>query len=96
MSLLEEAKLKYPVGTKFKGLYSGKIISEIKNHDEYLGYSHVDIVNFYIVDPIGDCNGACVYNNGRWAEIISLPKIKTVKTKKDNYLIKLFKKLKIK
>jgi hypothetical protein len=96
MNLLEEAKLKYPVGTKFRVVGFLHDIRTVKNHYKY-EFVKDDIINFFTEETTSDCNGAMVYKDGVWAEIISLPKRKTVKVnKKDNYIINLFKKLKIK
>jgi len=94
--LLRKARIRYPVGTKFKIVHMPKHIVEVKNHDPYPVHDE-NYINFYINKPLLDCEGACVYQYGKWAEIISLPETKTVKVnKKDNYIINLFKKLKIK
>lgn len=90
--LLEEAKKRYPIGTKFRTVGFLHDIKTVKNHYKY-EFVKDDIINFFTEETTNNCNGAMVYRSGNWAEIISLPEIKT---KKDNYIIKLFKKLKIK
>jgi hypothetical protein len=64
LSLLEQAKLKYPVGTKFKNAYNGRsdrnFIFEIKNQN-IIRACHLGITD--------GCNQWLFYNN-QWAKIV--------------------------
>jgi hypothetical protein len=92
--LLKEAKRRYPIGTKFRIVHSPDIVCEVKNHEPYPVHDE-KFINFYITNAIVGCEGASVYKDGKWAEIISLGYV--IPTDEDyKYLIKLFKKLKIK
>jgi hypothetical protein len=92
--LLEEAKRRYPIGTVFKVVHNPNDICEVKNHEPYPVHDE-KFINFYIAKPIFGCIGASVYKDGKWAEIVSLGVV--IPTDEDyKYLIKLFKKLKIK
>ena len=92
--LLEEAKRRYPVGTIFRVVHNPTNVCEVKNHERYPVHNE-SFINFYIVNPIEGCEGASVYKDGKWAEIISLGYV--IPTDEDcKYLIKLFKKLNIK
>jgi len=66
--LLEEAKLRYPVGTKFRVAHLPNNICVVKNHEEYPYVK--DHINFYIVEPMHGCYAGSVYADGKWAEII--------------------------
>lgn len=92
--LLEEAKRRYPIGTVFRVVHLPDNVCEVKNHDPYPVHDE-NYINFYINKPLLDCEGACVYQYGKWAEIISLGYVIPI-DKDYKYLIKLFKKLKIK
>ena len=66
--LLEEAKRRYPVGTKYK--------SVIPNDREYT----VDEQSFSLRNANhvwGEANKGSLYDNGKWAEIISTPEVST-------------------
>lgn len=89
--LLKEAKRRYPVGTIFRVVHNPNNVCEVKNHEPYPVHDE-KFINFYITNPIGTCEGASVYKDGKWAEIVSLPYI----AEDLSYLVKLFKKLKIK
>lgn len=89
--LLEEAKKRYPIGTKFKVVHSPNIIATVKNHNQYEFVKH-NLINFFTVEKYNECEGASVYDNGNWAEIVSQPSIKIENT---NYLSKFLKKLNI-
>ena len=92
--LLKEAKRRYPIGTVFRIVHTPDNVCEVKNHEPYPVHDE-RFINFYIVNPIGECEGASVYKDGKWAEIISLGYV-TPTNEDYKYLIKLFKKLKIK
>lgn len=68
--LIEEAKLRYPIGTKFKLVHVTGQQSTVKHHnikhrDNYLSLgSGCKESNFYT---------ETLYYDGRWAEIISKP-----------------------
>lgn len=66
--LLEEAKRRYPIGTKFKSAYSGDE-RKIKN----ISF----IFDGYGKDIYETNTGNYVYYNGKWSEIIELPKSNT-------------------
>lgn len=59
LSLLEQAKLKYPKGTKYISSYIGNK-AEVTGDLEYIAKS----------DQITDGNGGSVYLKGKWAEIV--------------------------
>lgn len=67
--LLEEAKRRYPIGTVFKVVHIPSNICEVKNHETY-PVRNEKIINFYITNPVGNCEGASVYKDGKWAEIV--------------------------
>ncbi len=71
-SLLEEAKRRYPVGTKVKSIvagYSGKITS---HKERATGANQIWFEGKHIDDQ-RDIN-ILIYDNGKWAEIISTSK----------------------
>ena len=69
LSLLEQAKLKYPIGTKFKVVHLSTMILTVKNHEDY--YFQTDkIVNLNVEENINGCTGGSVYYKGKWAEIV--------------------------
>ncbi len=88
MTILEEANLRFPLGTEFKSYGLGGFSSE-----KYVNYIDKVDVPLYItsegnVSGIGLC---WIYYCGKWAEIVN-----PVINKNDiNYLIKLLKKLDI-
>jgi len=64
--LLKEAIIKYPIGTKFKSVTTGKIFT-VKNHDFNEGTN----ICFETIEPNGIGNHiGCVYSDGKWAEIV--------------------------
>ena len=69
LTLLEEAKLKYPVGTKYICPSSNleHIVSSQKFSEPWTN------------TIFGDLGEGCLFCEGTWAEIISLPKRKTAK-----------------
>lgn len=69
LSLLEQAKLKYPIGIKFKSATSGKIFT-IKNHNVEKT-SNPNIIIFQTNELNQNGNSyACVYYKNQWAEIV--------------------------
>ena len=64
--LLEEAKRRYPIGTKYKSAYDGKADGEITSNKFKYDANYHAIYHSEIY----------VYFNGKWAEIISLPEEK--------------------
>ena len=83
LSLLEQAKLKYPIGTKFKNAFRGRndsekiftVESEIKYMHQYIGV-HTD--------------NQWLYYGGKWAEIIDdfvLPEKWQIKRTEENHEI---------
>lgn len=71
--LLEEAKKRYPVGTKFYSAYNTNISGEVKSNNYYI-YNNTDITINYL-------SGHSVYSNGKWAEIIETAKPVETKSK---------------
>ncbi len=69
LSLLEQAKLKYPIGTKFKVVHLPNLILTVKNHEDYY-FQTDEIVNLNVEENINGCTGGSVYRKGQWAEII--------------------------
>lgn len=71
--LLQEAKLRYPVGTKFKVVHQPDKIRTVKSHNyfdnTFVGYGRDVAINL-LIQEIGGTIGATVYYNGKWAEII--------------------------
>ena len=67
--LLEEAKLKYPVGTKIQKCLDGW--SEDGETNIISGIPYNTVSGSIWVK--GSKYNLCIYHNGRWAEIISLP-----------------------
>jgi hypothetical protein len=85
--LLEEAKRMYPVGTMVNSLVPGykKTIS----HKQEYSYSRNEIW----FNSLDGENNILVYENGKWAEIISTPKEMTVaELEKEGYVITITKK----
>lgn len=65
--LLQEAKRRYPIGTRFKSSLDGKHPGQITNGEMYWWKNEEnDIV-------ANETNGASVYSCGRWAEITHSP-----------------------
>ena len=60
--LLEEAKRKYPVGTRFKSAYSNSCVEIVKNTNFYY-HNNSDIT-------ANSIHGITVYHGGNWAEVI--------------------------
>lgn len=67
--LLEEAKLKYPVGTKIQKCLDGWSEDGETNIISGIPYNTVS----GLIWVKGSKHDLCIYHNGRWAEIISLP-----------------------
>lgn len=89
LSLLEQAKLKYPIGTKFKVACQPHVICTVLNHDTYY-FQTEEICNLYVEEQNYGVNGATVYYKGKWAEIVDdfkLPENWCVKRTIDNYKI---------
>lgn len=87
LSLLEQAKLRYPIGTKFRVVHSSHIICKVKDHENY-HFQTNDVINLNIEKPIDGCFGGSVYYKGEWAEIVEdfvLPKKWCIKRTPDNY-----------
>jgi len=75
--LLEIAKQYYPINTRFRIAHMPEYTVTVKDHEKY--YHQTDkTVNFNIIEEIDGCKGACVYFNGKWAEIISTPKTEVI------------------
>jgi hypothetical protein len=74
--LLEEAKLKYPVGTKFRVVHQSGNIYTVKSHEKHINTFVKERsslhINFIVVEiSDSDTNSASVYANGEWAKIIT-------------------------
>lgn len=69
LSLLEQAKSRYPIGTKFRVAHLPHIICKVKDHENYY-FQTDEIINLNIEVPIDGCFGGCVYYKGKWAEIV--------------------------
>jgi len=67
-TLLEKAKRLYPIGTKFKSVYSGNVFT-IKNHIQESS-NPTSIVFRTNEKNNGNLYYACVHMNDKWAEII--------------------------
>lgn len=80
-SLLEEAKRRYPVGTKFKSASSGKIYVVHKRHEVSLFISSRGDWVLVDIDDIG--NMEHVYYDGKWAEIVESPTVQQKFTPND-------------
>jgi len=69
-SLLEEAKERYPIGTKFKSVVTRNLFT-VKSHVNEAKNSNIA---FHTIESNSSGNHwGCVYENGTWAEIVSLP-----------------------
>ncbi len=77
--IFEEAKKRYPVGTKFKIAFdSSRSPCTVKSHDRYKITSHRDMTGKLYINLLVDdaeCEGANVYFDGKWGEIVEYPKI---------------------
>lgn len=75
--LLEEAKRRYPIGTKFKIAHKPEKICTVLNHElhkaTFVGNKDLHINLIINEEEREDTNSASVYSNGKWAEIVSLP-----------------------
>ena len=69
LSLLEQAKLRYPIGTKFKVACQPHVICTVLNHNTY-HFQTSEICNLYVEEQNYGIKGATVYYNGKWAEIV--------------------------
>ena len=83
-ALLEEAKRRYPVGTKFKVVHSPEAIRKVTSHekhdDTFVKASdglHINFISDLIEGGKSSCISASVYFNGKWAEIVEEPKVET-------------------
>lgn len=77
-SLLEEAKERYPIGTKFKSVVTRNLFT-VESHVNEAKNSNIA---FHTIESNSSGNHwGCVYENGTWAEIISLPNEQVQKEK---------------
>ena len=91
--LLEEAKKRYPIGTKFEIAHKPGEFRTVKSHelhkDTFCGTNKLSI-NF-LTEGVNECKGASVYYNGKWAKIVEkafvLPQNWYIKITNDNYNI---------
>lgn len=74
--ILEIAKEKYPIGTKFRVAHKPEIICRIVSHgfSEYNTFIENNPLDLH-VNLKSDIGYASVYYNGKWAEIISKPEV---------------------
>ena len=86
--LLEEAKIKYPIGTKFHSIFPNKNSIFTITDDNFTFHNNnsmitvsTDLGNGTIVK-----NGCSIYAKGEWAEIIKLPE-KQTEFKKGDYIV---------
>ena len=84
-ALLEEAKRRYPVGTKFKVVHCPENIRKVTSHekhdDTFVKASdglHINFISDLIEGGKSSCISASVYFNGKWAEIVEYPKEQVV------------------
>lgn len=86
--ILEEAKIKYPIGTKFYPIFGNisKILTITDNNFTF----HNNNTSITVSTNLGNGsivkNGCSIYHNGKWAEIIELPKEQT-EFKKGDYIV---------
>ena len=77
-SLLEEAKERYPIGTKFKSVVTRNLFT-VESH---VNEAKNSIIAFHTIESNSSGNHwGCVYENGTWAEIVSLPNEQVQKEK---------------
>ena len=83
-ALLEEAKRRYPIGTKFKVVHSPKNIRKVISHEKHSNTFvtasdglHINLISELIEGEKSICISASVYFNGKWAEIVEEPKVET-------------------
>lgn len=69
-SILEKAKKRYPIGTKFKSVVTRNLFT-VESHVN--GAKNSNIAFHTIESNSSGNHWGCVYENGTWAEIISLP-----------------------
>ena len=81
-ALLEEAKRRYPVGTKFKIVHCPENIRKVTSHEKHDNTFvtasdglHINFISDLIEGEESSCISASVYFNGNWAEIVEEPKV---------------------
>lgn len=86
--ILEEAKIKYPIGTKFYPIFVNT--SDIYTITDNNFTFHNNNTSITVSTNLGNGsivkNGCSIYHNGKWAEIIELPKEQT-EFKKGDYIV---------
>lgn len=79
--LLEEAKRRYPIGTKFRIAHIPNEIRIVKSHkdhkDIFIFNNEALHINLLVEKNKEGLDAGSVYANGQWAEIVSLPEQKT-------------------
>ncbi len=70
--IFEEAKKRYPIGTKFKVVHNNSRCT-VLSHDNHKYMFVNGHINLLVEEIVGSCISATVYRNGNWAEIISKP-----------------------
>ena len=89
--LLEEAKRRYPVGTKFKLAHDSSKQSYVKHANYFWGTSN----NIYCAQHSSGNDfdnftyNGCIYSEGKWAEIISETKSEEWKPQIDDWVVRL-------
>lgn len=83
-ALLEEAKRRYPIGTKFKIVHCPENIRKVTSHEKHDNTFvkasdglHINFISDLIEGEKSSCISASVYFNGKWAEIVEEPKVET-------------------
>ena len=84
-ALLEEAKRRYPKGTRYIPAHVGKGINEVtgNNYSVDSCFIHVDS------DEIDGSYTGCIYDGGRWAEIVSKPEEKELTSLPEKWCIRI-------
>jgi hypothetical protein len=76
--ILEKARRDYPPGTKFIGIFNKNvyIVDDDLSNTEKNGFLGINFLVVFVKDENNKSiisSGANLYQNGKWAEIISLP-----------------------
>lgn len=72
--LLQVAKEKYPVGTRFRVVHNPQTICTVKSHDRHINTfvnNNGLVINFIKEEYDMNCNSASVYWNGKWADVVT-------------------------
>jgi hypothetical protein len=82
--LLKYAKEHYPVGTKFKSAYTSNQTYEVETNNYFMWKGLTGVV-------VDEPSGVSIYHEGKWAEIISKPEVKSNKFPPVGTRVKLLK-----